>query len=188
MGGIHVYKNQDLVTKDFPLELDGIAYESPCLFSEGGKNYAAMITQSGLLYVYDLSNTYEPINNFPKQLDGLFYVNVKSANGKLYALSSTGELYKVTVQGDVIRVRIPYFTAKTGRITVTDYDGDGKEDLFINGEGNSLYGFNDGLELLPVFPISGYGNPVFTDLNGDNKKDCLVITFDNTISAANVLK
>jgi hypothetical protein len=44
------------------------------------------------------------------------------------------------------------------------------------------------MELLPEFPVSGYGNPVFVDLNGDNNNDCLAITFDNKISAANVLK
>ena len=86
------------------------------------------------------------------------------------------------------KVKIPYFTAKSGRITVCDYDGKAGQEVFVSGEGNSLYGFNTAMELLPEFPVSGYGNPVFIDLNGDNNNDCLAITFDNKISAANVLK
>ena len=69
-----------------------------------------------------------------------------------------------------------------------NYDSDGAEEIFVSGEGNSIYGFNSKLELLPEFPVAGYGNPVFVDLNGDLKKDCLAITFDNTLSAVNVLQ
>ena len=184
-GGIHVYKDLKPLGED-PFELDGIAYGSPCLFTAGGKQYTAMITQAGQLYVYDINgNLLDP---FPLALDGIFYLNVEMADGYLFALSSEGLLFRISLSGDIERVRIPYFTAKTGRITVADYDNAGGQEIFVSGEGNSLYGFNSQLELLAEFPLPGYGNPLFTDLNGDNKNDCLVITFDNKISAANVLK
>ena len=185
-GGIHIYKNLELVTKEGPLELDGIAYGSPCIFTAGGKQYVAMITQAGQLYVYDLNgNLLDP---FPVGINGVFYMNVEMADGYLFALSAEGELYRVGLDGKAMRVKIPYFTAKTGHITVFNYDNTSGDEIFVSGEGNSLYGFNSLMELLPQFPVSGYGNPLFIDLNGDNKNDCLAITFDNKIVAANVLK
>ncbi len=184
-GGIHVYKNLEAKLSE-PLELDGIAYGSPCVFTISGKQYIAMITQAGLLYVYDFEGNILP--NFPVELEGIFYLNVKAADKYLFALSAEGELYRVDMKGESTSVKIPYFTAKSGNLTVYNYNGSGPDEIFVSGEGNSLYGFNSSLELLPTFPVPGYGNPVFMDLNGDNKKDCLTITFDNTISAANVLK
>ena len=185
-GGIHVYKDLKPVSEEGPFELEGIAYGSPCIFTAGGKQYAAMITQAGQLYVYDLNgNLLEP---FPVGLNGVFFLNVQMADGYLFALSAEGELYRVSLDGKSMRVKLPYFTAKTGRITVCDYDEKEGAEIFVSGEGNSLYGFNTKLELLPEFPVSGYGNPLFVDLNGDNMNDCITITFDNKLSAEKVLK
>lgn len=184
-GGIYLFKDLKLLNEDEPFELDGIAYGSPCIFNAGGKECVAMITQAGELYVYDFEGKLMP--SFPLTLDGVFYLNVKMADGYLFALSEAGELFRVAADGSVLKVKIPYFTAKEGHITVCDYDGKAGQEIFVSGEGNSLYGFNSALELLPDFPVSGYGNPLFIDLNGDNNKDCLTITFDNKIYAANVL-
>lgn len=185
-GGIHVYKDLKPVSEEGPFELEGIAYGSPCIFTAGGKQYAAMITQAGQLYVYDLNgNLLEP---FPVGLNGVFFLNVQMADDYLFALSAEGELYRVSLDGKSMRVKLPYFTAKTGRITVCDYDEKEGAEIFVSGEGNSLYGFNTKLELLPEFPVSGYGNPLFVDLNGDNMNDCITITFDNKLSAEKVLK
>ena len=185
-GGIHIYKNLEPVNADGPFELEGIAYGSPCLFTAGGRQYAAMITQSGQLYVYDFDG--ELLQPFPVGLNGVFYLNVVMADGCLFALSEEGVLYRVSLDGKAMRVKLPYFTAKTGHLTVYDYDGKAGEEIFVSGEGNSLYGFTSTLEMLPEFPVSGYGNPLFVDLNGDNKNDCLAITFDNKLSAEKVLK
>ena len=185
-GGIHIYKNLELVTAEGPLELDGIAYGSPCIFTAGGKEYVAMISQAGMLYVYDFDG--QLLSPFPVQLDGVFYLNVEMADGYLFALSADGILYRIGLDGKYIKVKIPYFSAKSGRITVCDYDGKEGQEIFVSGEGNSLYGFSTGMELLPAFPLPGYGNPLFTDLNGDNKNDCLVITFDNKLSAAGLFR
>ena len=185
-GGIHIYKNLEPVTTEGPFEMEGIAYGSPCVFTAGGKQYTAMITQAGVLYVYDFAgNLMQP---FPVTLPGVFFMNVEMADGYLFALSSEGALFRVGLDGKSLRVKIPYFTAKTGHITVCDYDGQTGQEIFVSGDGNSIYGFNSAMEMLPQFPVSGYGKPLFQDLNGDGKNDCLAITFDNKISAANVLR
>ena len=80
-------------------------------------------------------------------------------------------------------MKIPYFTAKTGFISVTDYDGDGEDEIFVCGDGNMIYGFKNNLNMLEGFPISGYGNVVFMDVNGDNKKDCITLSLDNKLYA-----
>ncbi len=185
-GGIHLYKNLELKTPQGPLELDGIAYGSPCLFTCFGKQYVAMITQAGRLYVYGIDGKLS--QNFPLDIDNIFYINVKFTDNFIFALAADGELYRISMKREVTKVKIPYFTAKSGYITTFNLDSKDGDEIFICGEGNTLYGFKSNLEMLPSFPVPGYGNPVFIDLNGDNKKDCLTITFDNTISAANVLK
>lgn len=185
-GGIHVYSNMYNLTSEGPLELDGIAYGSPCIFGIDGRQFIAMITQAGMLYLFD--SDLQPVQNFPVELDGVFYLNVTASDNYIYALSSEGELYRVDMNGNYINIRIPYFSAKSGNITIENFDDTGASEIFISGEGNSLYGFNSELELLPSFPIPGYGKPAFVDLNGDNKKDCIIITLDNTISAINVQK
>ena len=185
-GGIHIYKNLEPVTVEAPLEMDGIAYGSPCILTNGSKQYIAMITQAGTLYIWEINGNL--LQGFPVTLPGVFYLNVKAADGNLFALSADGELWKISLDGKTTRVKIPYFTAKAGNLNVCDYDKKDGEEIFVSGEGNSIYGFNSKLELLPAYPVSGFGNPLFIDLNGDNKKDCLAITLDNTLSAANVLE
>ena len=185
-GGLHIYKNLEPLTINGPLELDGIAYGSPCLLTNGSKEYIAMITQAGSLYVYDFEGNLLPA--FPLELGGIFYLNVKSADGYIYALSSEGDLWRISLDGKSLHIKIPYFTAKTGHITIYNYDDKDSSEVFVSGEANSIYAFNSKLELLPGYPVSGFGNPLFIDLNGDNKKDCIAITIDNTLSASNVLK
>ena len=185
-GGVHILKNLEPYTPS-PLEIDGIAYDSPCLFSSAQNSYAAIVSQSGTLYVFDLA-TLELVPGFPIELNDIFYLNVRSADGNIFAVSEQGTLYKVSLDKTVTWEKIPHFSAKEGFISVFDYDDDKKSEIFISGQGNMLYGFSSDMELLYNFPVSGFGNPVFTDLNGDNKKDCLVITFDNKLNAVNVLK
>ena len=186
LGGIHIFKNLEPYTTS-PLEIDKIAYESPCLFSDGLNDYVAMITQSGELFVFNLE-TLELLEGFPLELNDIFYLNVKAANGSLFAISESGNLYKISLNKTVTWEKIPHLSCKEGHLTVFDYDDDKKDEVFVSGQGNTLYGFSSDMELLYNFPVSGFGNPIFTDLNGDNKKDCLVITFDNKINAVNVLK
>ena len=87
------------------------------------------------------------------------------------ALSQDGTLYRIENR-NITKTRIPYLKVKSGTITAADYDDDGDEEIFICGEGNTIYGFRANLDMIEGFPISGYGNPVFVDVNGDNKKDC----------------
>ena len=163
------------------LDVEGIAFGSPCLAQMDNKKYTAFITQAGNLYVWDEANNLLPA--FPLELAGVFYLNVKAGSDFFIALSSDGTVYKITRDGSVTAVQIPYLSAKSGYITVCDYNGDDKDEIFLCGDSNTIYGFSEDLEYLNGFPLSGYGIPIFTDVNGDKIPDCLTLTIDNKLNA-----
>jgi len=181
IGGIHLYKDGTELSSAEPFLPEGIGYGSPCIFKKAHKIYVAFINQNGLLYVLD--ENLKPVDNFPVELKGLFFVNVSYAEGYLFALASEGSLFRISLDSSVMEVELPYFKAKTGTITVADYNSDSKQDIFVSGEGNTIYGFSSFMEMIEGFPVSGYNNPVFTDITGDKKNDVLVLSIDNYLNA-----
>jgi len=75
-------------------------------------------------------------------------------------------------------------SAKTGFVTVNVSGKD--ERIYVSSDGNVLYGFTAGLEILPSFPVPGSGRPVFADVNADGKADCLTLSIDGKLNAWNV--
>lgn len=184
IGGLHLLKDfTEINTESFML--DGIAYGSPILFKHNKKIYIAIITQNGLLNV--LNENLTPVQNFPLQLDGLFYINVQFADGYIFALSSKGSLYQIDMNANILQINIPNLKVKSGYISTQDYNNDGKSELFINGEENTIYGFSSDLSMLENFPVSGFVAPIFIDVNGDNVNDCITLTIDNKIYARDIL-
>ena len=178
LGTIHLIKEDYSETL---LDVEGIAFGSPCLAKIDGKNYTAMITQAGQLSVWDETNM--PLPGFPVELPGIFYLNVKATENYFIALSSDGTVYRIATDGTVTAVQIPYLSAKSGYITICDYNNDDKDEIFICGDSNTIYGFSEDLEYLNGFPVTGFGIPVFTDVNADKIADCLTLTIDNKLNA-----
>ena len=81
-------------------------------------------------------------------------------------------------------MKIPHITAKNGIVTVIP--GGKDERVCVSSDGNVLYGFSSGLEMLPSFPLAGSGRPVFADVNADGKIDCITLTIDNKLNAWNI--
>lgn len=184
IGGLHLLKDFKEVTEESNM-LDGIAYGSPVLFNNNKKIYVSIITQNGLLYIFD--ENLNSIQKNPLQLDGLFYINVRFADGFIFALSSTGSLYQIDMNGNFVQINIPNLKAKSGFIYTEDYNDDAKTEIFINGEENTIYGFSSNLNMLEGFPVSGFISPTFIDVNGDNVNDCITLTIDNKINACDIL-
>lgn len=180
LGGIHVIRDGIDTTSDYPLEANGIAYGSPCISVIDKQEYVAFITQAGVLTVWDKDN--QVVEGFPVQLEGVFYLNVVAADKYFFALSSEGRIYRVGLNGEVTIISVPYMSAKSGFLSAYDYNADGKEDLFVCGEGNTVYGFNSDLEMLDGFPLAGYGEPLFLDVNGDRKDDCLLLSLEEKLN------
>ncbi|MCR4789906.1 MAG: hypothetical protein K5839_02380 [Treponemataceae bacterium] len=177
----------------------GIGFGSP-VFGDFGKFKAlSFISQSGQLFIAPISNEGISESSLKQlQLEGVFNQNVKIARKKtganIVALSQDGKLYSIDIASETetsepgensafAHVKIPYFTAESAFISIIDYDGDGEDEIFVCGDGNMIYGFRNNLNMLEGFPVSGYGNCVFMDVNGDNKKDCLTLSLDNKLYA-----
>ena len=75
---------------------------------------------------------------------------------------------------------------KNGFITVRNPDSSALSSVFVNTDGNVLYGFSSGLELLAGFPLAGWGRPVFADVNADHFADCFALTIDQKLNAWNL--
>ena len=58
--------------------------------------------------------------------------------------------------------------------------------IYVCGDNNILYGFNTDMEVMSAYPINGRGQPAFIDVNGDNKKDCIVLSLDKKIYGWNL--
>ena len=83
-------------------------------------------------------------------------------------------------------VQIPNATAKEATLTVSKSINGQSANIFVGIDGNLIYGFNENMELLKGFPITGTGKPVFADINGDGSKDCFALTIDNKLNAWNL--
>ena len=172
-GQVIILKNKQFLSIS---ELPGIAYGSPALLLDKNTLYSAMITQSGNFYLWCNG---EIMTGFPIKLDGIFKTGVVSGENCFYALSTTGSLYKIALNGAYIRVDLAGRTAENGGIAALDGN------VFAYIDANVIYGFNSSLELLSKFPLSGFGKCNFIDVNGDKKKDCVVLGLDKKLYAWN---
>ncbi|GHT63304.1 hypothetical protein FACS1894110_00790 [Spirochaetia bacterium] len=176
----------------------GIAFGSPLLFnsntvnsnaarsntnagrSGGNRLLAAFITQAGELTVYE--ETAEPLPGFPVELPGVFYLQPVYDGQYLWLINGEGILYQVDLEGNFLRQQIPNLTVREGGyLTTVDVDGDKIHEIFFSGEGNALYGYSRNFSSLDGFPLPVWGRPVFADLNGDGKLECLGAGMDNKI-------
>lgn len=184
LGCIHLIYDISNPESQIEIPVDGIAYGSPALMREKNKLYIAFITQAGNLNIWETDGTsYSLIENYPVNIDGIFYNNLTTIDNNFYALSQTGDLFKINLAGGITLVKIPNLTGKSSWITGFDYNKDKEQEIFVCGDGNILYGFTKELEFLNNFPVAGYGQPAFADCNGDKKNDCLVLTIDNKLNA-----
>ena len=157
----------------------GIAFGSPALMEKDGETYTAFITQAGGLSIWCDK---EGKVGFPleKRIWGIYFLNVISNGNYFYALTSDGMFHRISLDGGIISVRIPNATAKEASLTAVN------SNIYIGIDGNVIYGFNENLELLQGFPITGTGVPVFADANGDGNLDCFALTIDNKLNAWNL--
>lgn len=192
LGGIHVIKD----SKDFDLiDVEGMAFGQPDYIKQ--KNSGAVkgsvkigfVLQSGKMLLIDYVTEGDMVGSYDfdiEELDGVFYLNAKACGNSFVALSEDGTLYAVDVTKNiyerVTKVKIPHMTARSGFITVVDFDHDGSDEVFVCGDGNIIYGFRENLELIGSFPVSGYGVPLFFDLDGNKFNECVCLSLDNKIN------
>lgn len=183
LGKIFVLKNGECINKDNPIMLDKIGFEGPAITADN--KYVGFVSQSGNVYIWNITDNDTAEEYFEIQLDGIFNINLASSKENFFALSTTGEIFKINLpEKSVTSVQIDYVTAKEGRISVQTVKGENY--LTVGIDGNLIYCFNEDLELVSGFPIAGNGIPAFADVNGDNSPDCFALTVDNKLNAWNL--
>lgn len=110
-------------------------------------------------------------------LNGVFKISPVVSGEYIFTLATDGTLYRVDCNGDFIIVKIPNATCNEAFISVNE------NNLYICPDGNIIYGFDENLELVYPFPVTGWGTPVFADVNGDNIADCFTLSIDNKLNA-----
>lgn len=172
LGKILTVKNRALVPEE-DLNLMEISFGSPALKALNGDLYKAFITQRGKFYLWKNN---ELMENFPVKIDGVFNENAVAADDCFYVMSNDCTLTKISLDGQLLSVKFSYTTAENPFIRIID------DIIYACGDGNTLYAFNDQLELLPDFPVAGWGFPVLGDVNGDNIKDLFVLSIDKKLN------
>ncbi|MCQ2584254.1 MAG: hypothetical protein MJ185_01585 [Treponema sp.] len=182
MGGFHVIETKEENSEFYPI--DGIGFGSPDVMKTDKGFVLGFVSQSGLLTLTNISG-YVPEQK-TIQLDGVFYTNVKKCGNSFVALSEDGTLYSIHASDFseelLTKIKIPHLTARTAYITISDFDNDGYEEIFVCGDGNVIYGFTEYLDMIGCFPVSGYGRPLFMDLDGDRKNECICLSLDNRLN------
>ncbi len=182
LGSVYLIKNGACVNAGSPMEIDGIGFGSPALAEKNHVLYTAFITQAGRFYLFAGG---KPVAGFPVDVPDVFYTNVVFCGSFFFALSQNARLYRIGFDGSFTSVKIPdAVSAKQGFITAAASDG--RDNIFVCADGNIIYGFNEALEVLRGFPLAGRSRPVFTDVNGDGNRDCLVLSADKKLYAWNL--
>jgi hypothetical protein len=164
----------------WPAAVSGIAFGSPLLFSHNNQLRAAFVTQGGELSVFD--ETALSLPPFPLSIDGVFYHQPVFDGEYLWLISENGTLFQVSLGGEVLYQQIPHFSVKEeGFITAFDSSGDAVPEIFITGAGNALHGYSRGFRSLEGFPLPVWGQPLFADLNGDGKPECVGVGMDRRL-------
>ena len=101
-----------------------------------------------------------------------------------FVVSQDGHLFKFNTAG-AITDSLPLKTgaADDYRITLLDVTGDGKEEIFVSGGGNALYGYTSGFAPLDGFPLAGTGTPYLLDIDGDSFPEIITHGIDSKVHA-----
>lgn len=184
LGKIYYFEGEKCLNADNPFEVPGIALGGPALLKKSGKTYIGFVTQAGEMNLWRSDSADgEQVEGFPVRLGGVFMTNAVASEKYFYVMSNDAILRRVSLDGSVLNVQIPDATAKEGFISVRDIHRNGKKSVFVCADANVIYGFNENLELLSGYPLTGWGKPVFADVNGDKTSECLALTIDKKLVA-----
>ncbi|MCL2243394.1 MAG: hypothetical protein FWC03_02870 [Treponema sp.] len=155
----------------------GIGFGSPLLFAHNNLVYAAFVSQAGELSVYDV-NAF-PMASFPLIIDGIFYQQPVFDGEYLWLISANGTLFRASLSGEVLSQQIANFSVmEEGYITVFDCNGDKIPEIFITGEGNTLYAFSRNFRSLEGFPLPVWGKPLFIEAQNSKKAEIFGMGMD----------
>jgi len=158
----------------------GVGFGSPLLFTHNNKIYIAFVNQSGQLLIYD--EYAELVSPFPKNLNGVFYIQPVFDGEFLWLVSSDGTFFRVSIDGDVLYQNIQGLSViEEGYITLFDSDGDKVPEIYITGEGNALHAYTRNFRSLEGFPLPVWGKPYFVSAQGNKKAEIFGMGMDGRL-------
>jgi hypothetical protein len=175
------------VKSGWPKDGGGISYCSPVLFQDqNSRVLVAFLTQAGQLNVWNAGG--QNLSGYPFEFDGVYYADpVPIARGGgvgpgLLVLSEQGVISIIDLQGSVVKAKkLEGGGDKNYKLTVFDFDRDGRDEIFIYGARNTIIGLDNALNLLPGFPIPGSLRPAFSDIDYDGKYELIAGSFDKNL-------
>lgn len=182
------------ILKGWPREGGGIGFGSPVLtdIDRGGGVEVVYLSQSGILNVWDKEG--ERYGGSPFKLDGVYYTQpvVGDVTGDkkpdICALSKDGVVTILSHNGEVLlSKKIKEADGKDRKLLLFDANSDGKSEMYIYGDKNSVIAINGAGDLAPGFPVTGSGKPCFTDFNSDGVYEMAVGSYDNNIYVYSVV-
>ncbi|HQJ05571.1 MAG TPA: hypothetical protein PLI57_04230 [Spirochaetota bacterium] len=182
------------ILKGWPCEGGGIGFGSPQIsdVDRDGNIEVVYLSQSGILNVWNKEG--ERCGGSPFKLDGVYYTQpvIGDVTGDkkpdICALSKDGVLTILSHNGDVLlSKKIKEADGKERKLLLFDANSDGKSEIYIYGDKNTVIALNGAGELLPGFPVAGSGKPCFTDFNFDGIYEMAVGSYDNNIYVYSVV-
>lgn len=194
-GTVYLTDGNFNILKGWPREGGGIGFGSPVItdINRAGDVEVVYLSQSGILNVWDKEG--ENYGGSPFKLDGVYYTQpvVGDVTGDkkadICALSKDGVITILSHKGDVLlSKKIKEADGKERKLLLFDANSDGKSEIFIYGDKNSVIALDGAGELLPGFPVAGSGKPCFTDFNSDGVFEMAVGSYDNNIYVYSIVR
>ena len=178
-GAIYIIQDGECINVDNPIKVEGTGFGRPSLVEIGGKLAVSFITQDGTVQSWWADGNTLPA--FPLSIEGIFYGDVKTDAKNLYAVSEDARVYRISYSGKIDWKKIPDATVQGGTLS-TGMEKD-EFTLYATVNANTIYAFDSDLNLVPGYPIKGYGTPLFLDIDKDATAECLTISKDGEINA-----
>ena len=182
---LYLFNNEGKIPEGYPIELDGIFASAPVFFEETKGNPAvAFVSEDGRFSIRSLSQDYAETAscdlNTVCKADLAYSASLRA----FFVVSQDGHLFKFNTAG-AITDSLPLKTgaADDYRITLLDVTGDGKDEIFVSGGGNALYGYTSGFAPLDGFPLAGTGTPYLLDIDGDSFPELITHGIDSKVHA-----
>ena len=174
MGRAVFYKDGKITEFEIP----EISFGSP-VFLDNQKNEkieAAFVTQSGTFICWNIDDD----EKFEINLEGTYKTGAVSMNGYYFAVSVEGQVARIDKDGNVIYADISGYSCNEPFVSVCE------NNLFVCPDGNVIFAFDENLEKIDFYPVTGWGKPVFADVNGDKSEDLFTLSVDNKLYARKI--
>lgn len=163
----------------WPQSTMAISFTTPF---KAGKNIG-FLTQKGDLFMWDKNGN--SINGFPVKLPGIYYstpVLLDSKGTMICAINKDGLLTVINSRGEVETTReFDKVAGKDTRLKSVELEDFKSPLVFIYGSSNYILAINDNLQILPGFPVKGYTEPSFSDINNDKLTEMITAGYDKKL-------